>query len=117
MTTTAITPYERMRSVLTSEAQRQAIAAYLHGTALSPKKFEQVALALMRDPKIVQCEPRSVMMAIAGAAQLGLQFIGGQAHIVPFKGQAQLIVGYQGYVNLLRKSGYVTFADVVYAGD
>jgi recombination protein RecT len=94
------------------------MAAYLHGTALSPRKFEQVALAQLRDPKIVQCDPKSVMLSVVGAAQLGLQIgVAGQAYIVPFKGQAQLIVGYQGYINLMHKAGFVTFAEVVYEGD
>jgi recombination protein RecT len=61
----------------------------------------------------MECEHRSLLASFMGVAQLGLSPIRalGQAYLVPYWNskkrirEAQLIVGYRGYVTLARRSG------------
>lgn len=59
--------------------------------------------------------PTSVVQAAMTAAVLGLDVdnVTGQGHIVPFKGKAQFIPGYKGYITLAANSGYLVGGDVV----
>ena len=95
---------------------------------LTPDTITKVAfLAIRKSPDLVKCTPESIYGCVMDAATLGLE-VGGQlghAHLVPFQNrkkgimEAQLIIGYQGYVNLARRSGEVSSisAQVVYTED
>jgi recombination protein RecT len=63
--------------------------------------------------------PQSVVQAAMTAAVLGLDVdnVTGQGHIVPFKGKAQFIPGYKGYITLAANSGYLVSGDVVRKAD
>lgn len=51
----------------------------------------------------------SVLVAIANLCQVGLTFGKqlGHAYLVPFKGKAQLIIGYKGFLKLAYESGFL----------
>lgn len=69
---------------------------------------------------LFKCDPASVLGVLVETAQLGLELsTGGQAYMVPFKGKATLIVGYQGYIDLAYRTGQVAVvkAEVVYEND
>lgn len=83
---------------------------------------------LQTTPKLRQCEQNSLLGALMTCAQLGLRpGVGalGQAYVLPFwdrksGGQkAQLVIGYQGYVELAHRSGRIAsiHARTVYAND
>lgn len=81
---------------------------------MDPDRFLRVVTgALLRDPKILQCDRVSIFRAVLEAGQLGLEPTGllGSAYIVPYrvKGvlQAQLIPGYRGLIDLARRSEQV----------
>lgn len=59
--------------------------------------------------------PTSVVQAAMTAAVLGLDVdnVTGQGFIVPFKGKAQFIPGYKGYITLAANSGFLVSGDVV----
>lgn len=85
-------------------------------------RFVRVCLTAMgTQPKLFECTQASVLAAMMKSAQLGLEPDGtlGQAHMVPFKDQCQLIVGYRGYIELGRRTGLVSMvrAVVVHEGD
>lgn len=63
----------------------------------------------------VNATGQSVVQAAMTAAVLGLDIdnVLGQAYIVPFKGKAQLIPGYKGYISLAANAGYLLTGDVV----
>lgn len=89
---------------------------------LTPERLLKVATnAVLRNPKLLECDVRTVYAAIVQAAELGLEPGGalGQAYLVPFNGQCQLIVGYQGLIDLVYRSGQVkdVYAQVVYKQD
>lgn len=86
-----------------------------------PKGAEAVQLvrdiitAVRTTPKLAEAEPNSVLGAAMTCAQLGLRpGVLGQAWILPFwskaiQGQrAQLIIGYQGFVELAMRTGMVS---------
>lgn len=103
------------------ESQRSQIAAAFP-RAMSVDRFLRVTLtSLRRTPQLVDCEPTSLLGALIQCAQLGLEPDGvlGDAYLVPFKREVQLLVGYKGLMRLARQSGEISTiaARAVHAGD
>lgn len=95
---------------------------------LTPERLVKVALvAISRNPTLLACTKESILRAMIDAATLGLELAGPLGHVyaVPHRngrtGQYELIpiVGYQGYLELARRSGRVAqvMAHVVYSND
>lgn len=95
---------------------------------LTPARMINLALtAFSKTPELHDCDPLSIVGCVVQASQLGLEIDGtlGHAYLVPFYNtskkcrEAQLIVGYKGYISLARRSGQVHQfgAHVVYEGD
>jgi recombination protein RecT len=87
---------------------------------LTPERFTRIALtALTTTPKLANCKLETFAIALLKAASLGLEPDGRQAYLLPYGETAQLIVGYQGYVELARRSGQIStiFADAVCEND
>lgn len=76
---------------------------------INPDRMARIALTAFRmNPKLGECDPRSVFAAVIQASQLGLEVgLMGEAHLVPFGDQCQLIPGYTGLMKLARQSGLV----------
>lgn len=74
----------------------------------------QVKMALKKTPKLLECSPASVLGAVTEAADLGLDPSGrlGSAYIIPYKGEAKLIPGYRGLIDLGCRSGFMKSANV-----
>lgn len=81
---------------------------------------------LRQTPKLAQCTPQSVLGSLMTCAQLGLRpGVLGHAYLLPFwdkrqGGQvAQLVVGYQGLIELAHRSGQIQslIARTVYEND
>lgn len=65
------------------------------------------------DPKLMKCEPRSLFNACLAAASMRLPISKelGMAHIIPYGNEAQIQLGWRGYVQLAQRSGeYLTIA-------
>lgn len=83
--------------------------------------------AVQRTPELLECDPLSIVGSVMQASQLGLELDStlGHAYLVPFWNsksrqlEAQMIVGYKGYLVLARRSGEVrTFRPaIVYANE
>lgn len=88
---------------------------------MNPDRMLRIALTEFRkNPKLAECDPRSVFAACIVASQLGLEpGVMGQAYLIPYKSECQLIPGYQGLLDLVRRSGFVqrVEAHVVHHGD
>lgn len=114
-------------AVLSAPATLEQLAKALP-RHLNVERFARVALTEVRkNAELASCEPASFMGALVQSAQLGLE-VGsglGHAYLLPFRnnktGQkdCQLIIGYRGLIDLIRRSGLVRriSAHVVYAGD
>jgi len=89
---------------------------------LTEKRMFAVAVnCLTRTPRLLECDAASLFRCIAQCAELGLEPGGalGQAYLVPFLKEAQLIIGYRGYLELARRSGVLLQAEthIVYSKD
>lgn len=103
------------------ERSRGSLAAVLP-KHLTPERLLKVALsATARDAKLLACTPKSLLLAVMQAAELGLEAGGlmGAAYLVPYKDEAKLIIGYKGLIQLSRNSGDISSieARVVRAND
>lgn len=79
-----------------------------------------IMISVERNPKLLtHADRQSLLNSAMSAACLGLEVDGitGQAFFVPFKGKAQLIVGYKGYNTLGARSGLTIQGEVVRDGD
>ena len=90
--------------------------------SLDPKRAVQLAITLIKSSKALrECTPISLMACVVSSAQLGLDLdkLLGHCYMVPFKGEATLIVGYRGFTHLMYQSGIVKAisAEVVRPGD
>jgi recombination protein RecT len=89
---------------------------------VTPDRMARVCLTALRvNPKLADCSPASFMASIMACAQLGLEPNSplGQAYLIPYKTTCQLILGYQGMIDLALRSGRVTSikASIVRQGD
>ena len=88
---------------------------------LTADRLLRVALFQIRNtPKLMECDPMSLVAAVTQSAQLGLEpGILGHAYFVPYGKQVQFILGYRGMIELARRSGSVKTIDAheVYAND
>lgn len=78
-----------------------------------------VMISVERLPKLLECDRQSIFNSAMSAACLGLEVDGvtGQAFLIPFKGRAQLVIGYKGYTTLAARSGITITGNVVREGD
>ena len=75
---------------------------------------------LRQTPALANCTPASVLGSLMTCSQLGLRpGVLGHAYLIPFKNQAQLVIGYQGLVELAHRSGQIKslIARTVYEND
>jgi recombination protein RecT len=101
------TTYLTVRDMLKENkgALRESLAKIMDVEA-----FSRIALGELRtNPALLDCDPKSLMSSIGKAAELGL-VVGsamGGAYLVPYKANAQLIIGYRGLIALARRSGEI----------
>jgi recombination protein RecT len=81
----------------------------------------QLATAVQRNADLLECDPRSLLLAAYEAAELGVSLsptlqLG---YLIPYKGKVQFHISWRGLVQKAYESGCVKafFAEVVYAND
>jgi len=87
---------------------------------MSGDRLARVALTEFRkNPKLADCDPRSVFAAVIMGSQLGLEpGILGQSYLVPYGKVCQFIPGWQGLVDLVSRTGRATtWTGAVFRGD
>lgn len=88
---------------------------------ISSERFVRIALTCVRNnPQLATCNKESFLAALMQSAQIGLEpSTLGQCFILPYKGEAKLIIGYQGMINLVRRSGEIKdiYAEIIYEKD
>jgi recombination protein RecT len=87
---------------------RRASLAQLVPKHLNADRLMKVALnCVAKTPRLQECGVSSILQCVFTAAELGLEPGGalGHAYLVPFKGTATLIIGYRGFIQLMRNSG------------
>lgn len=87
---------------------------------LNPDRMIRLALtAFSQNRQLQTADPRSIFASVVIASQMGLEIgVSGQGYLVPYKGKAQFIPGWQGLVDLVSRSGRATvWTGAVFAGD
>lgn len=87
---------------------------------LSADRLLRVAYtSITKNPKLLDCTTESLLSAIIHCAQLGLEPILGRAYLIPYGDVAQFQPGYQGLVDLIRRTNDVSdvWAEVIYEAD
>lgn len=112
----------------------KAIESAMPRIGLTAESVARTALSqVYKNPVLETCDKTSLIRAIIEAASLGLSFALGRAYLVPFNNkrldpvtgektwrmEAQFMPGYQGLVDLVRRSAQVktVLAGAVYDGD
>lgn len=114
-----MSPTENIRSMINkSESQLLMVLQ----TPEKVQRFQREFMTMVQgNNRLLQCEPKSLIGAAIQSAQLGLSLdkVMGQAYVVPYGNEAQFQIGYQGYLELARRSGEIKgiFSNIVYEGD
>lgn len=84
------------------------------------KRFGQLAMMeIRRNPKLFECDPMSILGCLMTSASLGLQLgVGGQAYLIPFKGECTFVPGWKGLMSLMHRTKAAdVWTEVVRSGD
>lgn len=89
---------------------------------VTPDRMARIVLTALRtNPKLAQTSPASFLGCVMIASQLGLEPNTplGHLYLIPRGGQCTALIGYQGMIELARRSGQVTsiYAFAVREGD
>lgn len=102
------------------EKRKPDIVPFLHAQGISWDLYIAGARrAFMRDPELVKVTPVSFMQALMDCARVGLIPDGKRAAILSFKGVAQLVIMYEGFLEVIYKAGQINkvHCQVVYKGE
>jgi recombination protein RecT len=109
---TAITPYDKFKTLIISDNVRSMITDASGGdVAFASRIVSNLLTVVGQRNDLLECKPESILRSACQAAALGLVLEPalGQAHLVPFNSRdgkkAQLIVGYKGYRTLALNTG------------
>lgn len=122
---TAKQKVDTIRGFLEKSKSQIAMALPKH---MNADRLARIAMtSILRNPRLLECTPQSLMGAIIQSAQLGLEpdDLRGEAYLVPFRNNkkgtidVQLIAGFKGLMDLARRSGKITaiYAEVVRVKD
>lgn len=114
-----------LRGLLESDGFKQQVARALPVHLTADRFIRIAATTMMRTPKLASCDQASFFNALLTLSQLGLEPDGRRAYLIPFENrkrgcvECQLIVSYQGLVELAMRSGKVSniHCDVVCDND
>jgi recombination protein RecT len=117
--TTAVATQSSLKSVISGDNFKNAVKQALP-SHLSHERFIRVAItALTKTPKLRECTQESFLKCLLDLSAVGLEPDGRRAHLIPYGKECTLIIDYKGIVELVRRSGEVSYihCDVVYEGD
>ncbi|MGK3995014.1 recombinase RecT [Sorangium sp. So ce1024] len=113
-------PEDHLKQVLFVERRKELEALFPQDGKAIVNRMASVAVSQFRKLAAMSQYPvdiPSLVDSITHAAQLGLEIIGDQAYLVPYKGKIQLIVGPGGLITLGHREGIAVCARCVFAGD
>jgi len=91
------------------QKQQKSIEA-IAASSVKPERFAKIVFSCVsRTPGLQNCTMLSVVRAALQAAELGLEpgSALGEAYLVPYGNQCQMIPGYRGLVSLAYRSGHI----------
>lgn len=110
---------------LFSDPIKKQIALALPQHLKAERMIRMALTTVRRTPKLLECDPMTLVAGIVQASELGLELSGplGQAYLIPRKNRGQMEatfqIGYRGFIKLAANTGQVAFfnARAVRAGD
>jgi recombination protein RecT len=98
---------------------RKAVAEAAPKWFSADRLLRVVYSSALKNPELMNCSIDSFLVSVMQCAQLGLEPILGRAYLIPYKNECTFQAGYQGLIDLARRSGEVkdVFAMVVYEQD
>jgi recombination protein RecT len=112
MTTAALQKQQKQISTVRALLDRNKGAIYQALPAhMSADRFLRIALtSFQKTPALLDCTPESFLGAVIQSAQLGLEPDGvtGMAHLIPYSGKVNFQPGFQGLMELARRSGEIS---------
>lgn len=115
--TKVIAARNQLNKFLNAHKDQLAAALPAH---LTPDRMARLALtAFNQNQALAQCTPESIFASIIVSSQLGLEVgLMGHGYLVPYKGTCTFIPGWQGYVELVNRTGRATVhTGAVFEGD
>lgn len=117
------TAVEKFKKYAYLESVQTTFKNLLGGNDKVARRFvESVVIAVAASPKLQECSARSIVIAAAQAASLGLSVDPNaqQAYLIPYDNEVKLIPDYRGLVQMVVNTNYYRYApDVneVYEGE
>lgn len=116
-----VTKVDQMTAIVGMVDQMKGQFGRVLARQIGAERFTRICQTELRTVKgLAECEPASILGAFLKCATLNLEpGVNGQCWIVPFKGKAQFMPGYQGLLDLAWRSEQISSvsAEVVYEGD
>lgn len=113
----AVSPAKTLSDFMDKYKGQIALALPKH---ISADRMVRLAMtSFSQSSSLQKCDMHSIFAAVVIAAQLGLEIgVGGQGYLVPYKGKATFVPGWQGLVDLVSRAGRATvWTGAVYQGD
>jgi recombination protein RecT len=113
----AVSPAKNLSTFMEKYKSQIALALPKH---ISADRMVRLAMTSFSQNRALQdCDMQSIFASVIVAAQLGLEIgVGGQGYLVPYKGKATFVPGWQGLVDLVSRAGRATvWTGAVYNGD
>ncbi|MBW2596745.1 MAG: recombinase RecT, partial [Deltaproteobacteria bacterium] len=126
MTTTSMTVRDKavsLREFLFEKKRMETFEEALPKWLSVERLLRVVFSSALKNPRILDCTKESILNAVMGCATLGLEPILGRAYLIPYNNnkqiggkwqkvlECQFQVGYQGLIDLARRSG--TISDII----
>ncbi|HEX8610201.1 MAG TPA: recombinase RecT [Telluria sp.] len=117
MNQVAVSPAKRLNDFMEQYKGQIALALPKHITA--DRMVRLTMTSFSQNAALQKCDMHSIFASVVIAAQLGLEIgVGGQGYLVPYKGKATFVPGWQGLVDLVSRAGRATvWTGAVYRGD
>jgi recombination protein RecT len=114
-TAVAAKPKNTVADFFNSDRVKQEISKALPSHCKPDRQLRAMLTAMNRTPKLANCDLTSLYACFMTLSQLGLEPDGRRAHLIPYGTTCQLIIDYKGIVELVMRSGNVSYvhADVV----
>lgn len=117
MNQVAVSPAKSLNDFMDKYKSQIALALPKHITA--DRMVRLAMTSFSQNPGLQKCDMHSIFASVIVAAQLGLEIgVGGQGYLVPYKGKATFVPGWQGLVDLVSRAGRATvWTGAVYRDD
>lgn len=107
---------------ITLAGQQTQLLNYYMGNKAETARFQTAAIEYVRrNPKLLACEPTSLIMALITVAQFRFlpSGVSGEAYIIPYKTEAKFQLGYKGILTLLFRTNKIAAITpkIVYKND